>query len=145
MFFISPPPSPPAGWEMRDEEPPNKSVHAEDLAKALNGLEGRRWGDNQAEEEMVEDEIERMNGRRSAGGGQRVLYDPEEHGGRLDLPAVTVEDTGGEEEGPRIVLDEDGDEDMDVEGGQRRMDDGFGGGRIIAHTARPPTELMDCS
>lgn len=35
LFFISPPPSPPAGWVMRNEEPPNKEVHATDLAEAL--------------------------------------------------------------------------------------------------------------
>ena len=35
LFFISPPPSPPAGWTMRNEGPPNKQVHATDLAEAL--------------------------------------------------------------------------------------------------------------
>src|SRR5436190_8280818 len=38
LFFISPPPSPPHGWMMRHEEPPNKDVHASDLAEALNRL-----------------------------------------------------------------------------------------------------------
>lgn len=40
LFFISPPPSPPAGWQMRNEDPPNKEVHASDLEVALNKLNG---------------------------------------------------------------------------------------------------------
>lgn len=38
LFFISPPPSPPHGWEMRREDAPNKLVHADDLASALARL-----------------------------------------------------------------------------------------------------------
>lgn len=38
LFFISPPPSPPHGWVMRPEDPPNKEVHASDLAAALAKL-----------------------------------------------------------------------------------------------------------
>lgn len=38
LFFISPPPSPPHGWVLRNEEPPNKDVHATDLAEALARL-----------------------------------------------------------------------------------------------------------
>jgi len=38
LFFISPPPSPPHGWEQTMEDAPNKMVHAEDLAEALARL-----------------------------------------------------------------------------------------------------------
>jgi len=42
LFFISPPPSPPHGWELRNEEPPNTVVVAEDLAHALARLTAKR-------------------------------------------------------------------------------------------------------
>jgi hypothetical protein len=38
---LSPPPSPPHGWVMRNEDPPNKEVHASDLAHALSMLRRR--------------------------------------------------------------------------------------------------------
>jgi Calcipressin len=41
LFFISPPPSPPVGWQVREEGPPNKDVHASDLAEALGKLSGK--------------------------------------------------------------------------------------------------------
>src|SRR3954454_15039086 len=41
LFFISPPPSPPVGWEIRHEDPPNKEVYAEDLAEKLAKLSGK--------------------------------------------------------------------------------------------------------
>ena len=161
MFFISPPPSPPHGWTMRNEEPPNKAVHAEDLASALAALRSKgavrvRGEDGVGSPVEMEDQ-ERMweNRRRSGENGEaRVVYHPDEHGngiGRgLDLPAVTVEDTGSAEDLGRVgglvsppppMVDGDGDEDM---GGSGEGSPG-GGKRIIAHTARPPVELMDCS
>lgn len=44
LFFISPPPSPPHGWVMRPEDPPNKEVHAGDLAVALAQLSTEQEG-----------------------------------------------------------------------------------------------------
>lgn len=38
LLFISPPPSPPCGWEIREEDPPNKMTHAYDLERALTTL-----------------------------------------------------------------------------------------------------------
>ena len=46
LMFISPPPSPPCGWEIRDEDPPNKTTHAEDLLAALAGLGGNNNKNN---------------------------------------------------------------------------------------------------
>lgn len=130
LLFISPPPSPPCGWEIREEEPPNKDVHAEDLQKALAGLNGHRRRDSDMNEPMSEEEregLERQGGwgreRKGTvgGGGSMMVYHPSVHGDREDLPAVMVVDTEGE------GVEEDMPE---------------GGGRMLTHTARPPVELM---
>ncbi|KAI4170370.1 MAG: hypothetical protein LQ343_004992 [Gyalolechia ehrenbergii] len=120
MFFISPPPSPPFGWEVREEGPPNKAVHAEDLASALAGLRQRPEAlDQRGEGEGRDEEAE---GRRRSGSTTTMVFQPVQHGVSPRLPAVMVEDTTGtEEESP-------------VEGG-----------KILAHTARPPVELMQDS
>jgi hypothetical protein len=121
LFFISPPPSPPMGWQMRDEEPPNKDVHAEDLALALSKLQARPGpidamdlGDNGREEH-------RPITTRARSGTGTVVYHPEDHGDSPALPAIEVED----------LTDSPGDvspmEGVDVK---------------FPHTARPPVELM---
>ncbi len=142
LFFISPPPSPPHGWEMRNEEPPNKEVHAEDLAEALAKLHARpssagdlespveegptttttkeRWGDG------VEREGKRVPNR-TRSGSATVVYHPRDHGDSPHLPAVMVEDT----------TESVGDVSP-IEG----VEDGSEGERILTHTARPPVELM---
>ncbi|KAL9586223.1 MAG: hypothetical protein Q9212_001048 [Teloschistes hypoglaucus] len=117
MFFISPPPSPPFGWEVRNEGPPNKEVHAEDLASALAGL-------RQRPDAVDKDSIETGEGgngetRERSGSSTTMVYQPESHGKKLGLPAVMVEDTTESEE---TSPHEDG--------------------KILAHTARPPVELM---
>ncbi|MCJ1447691.1 MAG: hypothetical protein MMC23_008202 [Stictis urceolatum] len=119
LFFISPPPSPPHGWEMRNEEPPNKAVHADDLASALKALRAK----NQDEGETMKGLEGEGSGAgealgRARSGSTTLVYRPEEHGGRSGLPAVTVEDTSEGEEG-----------------GEDK--------KIMAHTARPPVELME--
>ena len=106
------------GWEMRDEDPPNRAVHAEDLASALGRLSQRREVDG----ETANGEG-RGTGRKRSGSGL-VVYEPGAHGAEEGLPAVTVEDTSGNAE--------EGDEEEEE-----------GGGRIITHTARPPVELME--
>lgn len=76
-------------------------------------LEGVR--DVKGERERVEPKEER---RRS--GSRSVVYDPQDHGDSPALPAVMVEDTTEVEEPEEMA-----------------------GGRIMAHTARPPVELME--
>ena len=134
---------------MRNEEPPNKAVHADDLASALAALRSKGTV-GVSGEDGVGSPVEMEGGdrgyfERSRSGETTVVYHPEEHGGRLDLPAVTVEDTGtssvGSIQTPKLDIDMDGDQNM--MGGH--YGSAGGGGRIIAHTARPPVELMDCS
>ena len=138
LLFISPPPSPPAGWEIREEEPPNKDVHAEDLQRALAGLsdrgsEGRKVVED-AESPMSEDEKGELQGnQKRSGTGSMTVYHPKDHGDNESLPAVMVIDTtaGAEEE------EKDGESPVDGQG--------QGGGRMLTHTARPPVELMEYS
>ncbi|EED22411.1 calcineurin binding protein, putative [Talaromyces stipitatus ATCC 10500] len=156
MFFISPPPSPPHGWVVRNEEPPNKEVHASDLADALAKL-GTQQQQQQQQQQTTSDSdplspvsvvssaennqrettpgVTRSNGSwpSSAGGAggrsrsSTLIYHPNDHGGSPNLPAVMVEDTS-------IGEDDDAeDDDLMLMGG---------GGKILAHTARPPVELM---
>lgn len=170
LLFISPPPSPPCGWEIREEDPPNKETHAEDLQRALAGLggggggSGGRFEDAEDEYEQMEErgmggeryvddheegnEEEELDGfgkRKTEGTRARdvrtrrkslttMVYHPRDHGDREDLPAVMVEDTSGAagEVGP---ADGEGRDDDDGEGGE--------GKKIMAHTARPPVELME--
>nr|POE46845.1 calcipressin-like protein [Quercus suber] len=123
LFFISPPPSPPVGWEMRNEEPPNKEVHAEDLAQALARLHARPEADAALHEQQQTGEARptlKVSTRQRSGTGT-VVYDPEEHGHSPDLPAIAVEDTSAS---PTELSA------MDVE-------------KKFMHTARPPVELME--
>ncbi|RKF65996.1 Calcipressin-1 [Golovinomyces cichoracearum] len=118
LFFISPPPSPPHGWEMRLEDAPNKQVVAEDLAEALKRLHTKSRV--QFPDSPISDNGE-TNGRiRSV--SCTTIYRPEEHGGSSNLPAINVEDTTGE------------DTPLGSYPHERP---------IFAHTCRPPVELID--
>lgn len=121
LFFISPPPSPPMGWEMRDEAPPNKDVHAEDLAAALSKLHARPAADDALNKDSSGNATAPHVGRQRSGTGT-VVYDPQDHGHSPDLPAIAVEDTS------------DSPEDMSpMEGVEKKF----------VHTSRPPVELME--
>lgn len=124
LFFISPPPSPPVGWEMRNEEPPNKEVHAEDLADALAKLHARPAADDALKEKMdFEHEHERKPMiSRQRSGSSTLVYDPQEQGNSPGLPAIAVEDTT---ESPLPL--------SPMEGVEKKF----------VHTARPPVELME--
>lgn len=57
-----------------------------------------------------------------------IVFDPADQGNSPDLPAIAVEDT-------TFTPGEISPQEMD-------LDLAEGGGRIIAHTSRPPVELM---
>ncbi|GAB0135550.1 hypothetical protein EsDP_00003883 [Epichloe bromicola] len=117
LFFISPPPSPPHGWEVRLEDAPNKLVHAEDLAEALAKLHGNK-------RKELESPVSPVDGSISAGRtrsrSSTLIYRPADNGSSPDLPAVFVEDMTDEPE-----------EISPIESVRP----------IMAHTSRPPVEL----
>jgi hypothetical protein len=117
LFFISPPPSPPHGWEMRLEDAPNKLVHAEDLAEALAKL--HHQGQSVADFSPVSPTDGAPIKTRSR--SSTLIYQPSEHGGSPHLPAISVDDMTDEP-----VLASPTSEKP-----------------ILAHTARPPVELME--
>lgn len=138
MFFISPPPSPPHGWVMRNEDPPNKEVHATDLAHALSML---KTDQTQPAESTVDPATpvsitsdKRTSSWPLAGSQQRsrsstIIYNPEDHGSSPNLPAVMVED---------MTMDVDHDDmDMDMSPIEMSLK------QMPPKTSRPPVELME--
>ncbi|PIB00964.1 hypothetical protein CB0940_01616 [Cercospora beticola] len=119
LFFISPPPSPPVGWEMRNEEPPNKEVHADDLAVALSKLHAKPAAD-QALYDDVDGKTPISPATVGRSRSSTLVYDPQEHGHSPDLPAIAVEDTT-DSPLPMTPMDSS---------------------KQFVHTARPPVELM---
>jgi len=97
------------------EDAPNKLVHAEDLAEALAKLHHRPRTDLPASP-MSEGESEGKGRSRSS----TLIYDPSAHGNSPGLPAIEVEDMTGENEISPIEMEKP----------------------ILAHTSRPPVELM---
>ncbi|KAL8282068.1 hypothetical protein RB601_000126 [Gaeumannomyces tritici] len=131
LFFISPPPSPPHDWEMRLEGAPNKLVHAEDLADALAKLHHHKPAD--ADLVLAESPLSpaeslaagpsptsaRAGATRSR--SSTLIYQPQQVGASPDLPAIAVED-----------MTEDPEEMSPIDFNRP----------ILAHTSRPPVELM---
>ena len=165
---------------MRDEDPPNKEVHATDLADALEQMAqdveespsspsgrlrstdgGKSWtmvtdtvDDSITASPQQEDDasISMSGGRGSpiqgssttsattvtrnrSGSTTRVLYRPEEQGLSPELPAIAVEDTTGEDVDMEGV---DGVSPVDIVEGTAAPPPR----RNMAHTSRPPVELM---
>ncbi|KAF5017268.1 hypothetical protein F66182_10819 [Fusarium sp. NRRL 66182] len=116
LFFISPPPSPPHGWEVRLEDAPNKLVHAEDLADALAKLH-HRPGPVADDASPVTPPDSALPGR-TRSRSSTLIYKPEE---TSSMPAVFVEDMT--------------DEPIEYSPVDQTKP-------ILAHTARPPVELM---
>ncbi|KAI1825376.1 Calcipressin-domain-containing protein [Xylaria intraflava] len=118
LFFISPPPSPPHGWEMRLEDAPNKLVHAEDLVKALANLHHHQ-NPSTADISPISPIDGAVGPTRSR--SSTLIYHPEEHGGSPNLPAISVDDMTDSPVAGSPVFEK----------------------TIMAHTARPPVELME--
>jgi Calcipressin len=126
LFFISPPPSPPHDWEVRLEDAPNKLVHADDLAAALAQLNypqpvttTAKVGDAASPTSPVDGQF--IAGRTTRSRSSTLIYQPDEKSPHM--PAVVVEDMTDE---PETV------EAFDASGKP-----------IMAHTSRPPVELMN--
>lgn len=101
---------------MKLEGAPNKQVHAEDLAEALAKLHHRPRTDLPA---SPLSEGEEEAGRKRSG-SRSTIYNPEDHGNSPNLPAIEVEDLTGDNDISPIEQDKP----------------------ILAHTSRPPVELM---
>ncbi|PWW77549.1 Calcipressin [Tuber magnatum] len=127
LFFISPPPSPPRGWELRNEGPPNAVVVAEDLAQALARLDWVRAGKGSGRDGRADGaSAAEMGGasptRRPRSASSVVLFEPEEAGdGEKKMPAISVDD-----------YTDSGDEASPVSPAVPAP----------LHTARPPVELI---
>jgi len=145
LFFISPPPSPPHGWMVREEEPPNKEVMPEDLASALANLSASKLRITAEPMEMDVDQAsvspvtvvsaeprKKEFVTRNRSGSSTMIYDPEMHSvgsaSPKNLPSIAVEDL-------TASPDDDGDVVMDLDGNIEPKP-------IFAHTTRPPVELM---
>lgn len=136
LFFISPPPSPPHGWVMRTEDPPNKEVHASDLANALAQLKTVQTQPDQTVDPATPMSIspDKRTSSWPPNGSQRsrsstLIFHPEDHGGSPNLPAVLVEDTS-------VMGDEDVDMDADLSPIELPVQ------KNPPKTARPPVELL---
>lgn len=106
---------------MRNEEPPNKEVHAEDLADALAKLHARPAADQALYDDMNgKSPVSPAQGGRSR--SSTLVFDPQEHGHSPDLPAIAVEDTA-----------DDASSLSPMEGVEKKF----------VHTSRPPVELME--
>jgi len=121
LFFISPPPSPPHGWEMRLEDAPNKQVHAEDLAEALAKLHHRQASPIDVSPVSPTDAAAGTAVASTRSRSSTLIYKPGEHGGSPHLPAISVDDMT--------------DEPIDVSPAIEKS--------IMTHTSRPPVELME--
>ena len=124
LFLISPPPSPPCGWEMRDEEAPNKEVHADDLVSALAKVHARPGPrDALMSDVAVSVGGDGGNTARTRSSTGTIVYDPQEQGHSPQLPAIAVEDTSATPEAS-----------SPLETSETKF----------IHTSRPPLELMEC-
>ncbi|KAL2143455.1 hypothetical protein VTI28DRAFT_10442 [Corynascus sepedonium] len=127
LFFISPPPSPPHGWEQKMEDAPNKMVHAEDLAEALARLRHHNNPNNTEFAGAVERSP--VSPAESGRGPQRsrsstLVFQPDpEHGASPDLPCVVIHDMTDEPEDISPIAPS-------------------APKPLKTHTARPPVELM---
>ncbi|SPO20096.1 uncharacterized protein UTRI_00491_B [Ustilago trichophora] len=137
-FLISPPGSPPVGWEPIREDPPNRDTLAEDLMKALADLrdtgshieshQPRIWGESASDERKVE----RTSG--GAGTPEVILAPSTAPAMRAFQPAWlrgTGQDTeasNGEEEQielPGVTVQSFDGDDGEEQGGGAKLYNGF--------------------
>ncbi|KAK8107807.1 calcipressin [Apiospora kogelbergensis] len=122
LFFISPPPSPPHGWEQTLEDAPNKLVHADDLAAALAKLHHRAPDAAMASPVSPTDGFSATTRSRSS----TLIFQPKES-------------TGNSPTLPSIAVDDMTDEPMEICSPSPISSTK----PIMAHTSRPPVELME--
>lgn len=126
LFFISPPPSPPHGWEVKNESPPNATIVAEDLAHALAKLNCNTKpyhdsnDDGRLKENRQDEAISPSGIRRPRSSSSVLLFEPEEQEDGTQMPAISVDD-----------YTDSGDERSPVSPVQTSF-----------HTSRPPVELI---
>lgn len=72
-FLISPPGSPPEGWEPIIEEPPNDRTLADDLVGALKRLQVERGEDAQGDQDEEEEEEEEWGPEQERNGDSHVI------------------------------------------------------------------------
>jgi len=117
------------GWEMKDEDAPNKLVHAEDLAAALARLHAHN---NDEGILPIDFEVSSVNRRRA--GSSTIVYHPEDHGDSPNLPAIAVEDTTVS---PGVLTPSDA-----MEGIEGPIQAQKAQGKTVS-TSRPPVEFMN--
>lgn len=125
LFFISPPPSPPHGWEVKNESPPNATIVAEDLAHALAKLNcnTRPYQDTEVKEAGLGGDATSPGGfRRPRSASSVVLFEPEQQEDGTSMPGISVDDytDSGEEMSPVSPVES-----------------------TSFHTSRPPIELIN--
>jgi hypothetical protein len=121
LFFISPPPSPPEGWEDRLEGAPNKEVHADDLASALEKLSHHSEAPVDITSPISPGESMSTRSRSST-----LIFQREQQIGKINVPAIAVDDFT--DSPPELSPPSPWGSDRDIN---------------MAHTARPPVELMN--
>lgn len=115
------------GWEMKEEDAPNKIVHPEDLAAALARLHAHPHDDVLTPGESQSSPTRRRT--RSS----TIVYHPEDHGDSPNLPAIAVEDTTVT---PGVLTPTD-----EMEGVEGPIQSQKAQGKTVS-TARPPVEFM---
>ncbi|KAH0829475.1 hypothetical protein AYO21_07621 [Fonsecaea monophora] len=153
LFFISPPPSPPVGWEMKEEDPPNTHVHAEDLASKLEKLNGKLTSapTNAADDSASEDDakvqytaegLRRLKASRapavsgvSADTSPTADASPKKHRSRSSTLIYDPKAHGDSPALPAVMLEAEDESDVELEAEIPSK-------KIMASTARPPVELM---
>lgn len=123
---------------MRNEDPPNKEVHASDLASALDTLQQQQTGtgvrnvDPDTPVSMTSPTEKSRSAAPASAQRSRsstIIYQPEDHGSDANLPQVLVEDTSLS---PAAV-----DEDVEMSPVDMPVK------KMPPKTSRPPVELME--